>query len=312
MPDDLWAHEFNHAYFGRFKFTGGSHLDLSNLVAKSDEYLLHGQELLQEELATESDSFHKNGSRTDRARYRNCVDECSRAIQCTTDGFINALKIFYPNSNHPKLSIDQQIAQARQFGENYKAILGWPRAFPPKITALINTKVLKTQSALFWANGLRKELIHEYKDPTLKEALTLLSIATMYCSVLKSKLQWIWEEIELVSEFGEQLQLSFRPKPGKIYYEYRLDEEALSDCEELLHKDGTIRTFKNELTAAGQGNSSHTLTPDVIEARRTVNTIRSNIPAPDNWQGEIDFTDIQPYRNWLGLLLEWSGRTYND
>jgi len=306
MAEIQWADKFNCDRFAGFQRGGGSALNLAGSARKAEEYLAHAHELLEPELSSmsEHDAYFGRHSASDRGRYRNCVDECSRAVQCVTDGFINALRLVHPSADNQRVQRDFE-----RFGEKYQAVRTWPNEFPKRLVALADTGVLRSLSGMLWVNQVRRAVVHQYKDPALPEALAFLSIATMFCHLLIAKLQWIWEELELFSDHGEQLTIHFRPGVATIWYEYDIDVEDLRRAVDYIAASAEVAKLQQQLRDLG--GTAETIKTDASQvglARDFVSTIQSNVPPPDRWKGEVSFTDPVAYELWLSVILAWSGR----
>ncbi|HAU37983.1 MAG TPA: hypothetical protein DCX07_09745 [Phycisphaerales bacterium] len=303
MAELHWAEDFNYDRFAGFRRGGGSALNLASSARKAEEYLAHAHELLEPELSAmpEHEAYFGRQSASDRGRYRNCVDECSRAVQCATDGFINALRLVHPGADRQRVQADFE-----KFGESYEAVRTWPNEFPKRLAALADMGVLRSQSGMLWVNQVRRAVVHQYKDPPLPQALAFLSVATMYCHLLIAKLQWVWEELELDSDHGEQIDLHFRPASGLIWFKYGLDVEGLARTVDYLEMLAKLRAQVREL-----GGSPEVAASDPkrdAELRDFVSTIQSNVPEPAKWDCEVSLLDPVAYGRWLSVILAWSGR----
>jgi hypothetical protein len=302
-----WADDFNYHRLAGFERGGGSALNLTSAARKAEEYLGHAHELLEPELSamTEQEAYFARSSGSDRGRYRNCVDECSRAVQNATDGFINSLRIIHPAADPNRVQADFD-----RFGESYQAVRTWPNEFPKRLSALADTGVLRSQSGMLWVNQVRRAVVHEYQDPPLRQALAFLSIATMYTHLLVAKLQWVWEELELSSVLGEGLDLSFRPSSGIIWFKYDLDVDDLGRAVDYLAAKAEITRLQAQLREAG-GNpqTGETDTKRDAEIHDFVSTVQASVPDPEAWKGQVSFVDPARYGRWLSVILAWSGRT---
>lgn len=285
MTELHWAEDFNHDRFAGFRRGGGSALNLAGSAQKAEEYLARAHELLEPELSAmpEHEAYFGRHSASDRGRYRNCVDECSRAVQCATDGFINSLRLVSPVANRKPIK-----AEFEKFGENYEAVRTWSNEFPKRLAALADTGVLRSQSGMLWVNQVRRAVVHQYKDPPLPQALAFLSVATMYCHLLIAKLQWVWEELELRSHHGERISLHFRPKSGLIWIKYELDIEYMRYAAKDLSNSEKITELQTVLRKLGGKPTAAEADPGrVADIRDFLSTIQSNVPEPGKWECEI-------------------------
>jgi hypothetical protein len=301
MSKFQWADDFNYHRLAGFERGGGSALNIASATQMAEEYLAHAHELLEPELSamSEQEAYFTRRSASDRGRYRNCVDECSRAVQNATDGFINALRIIHPSADPLRVQADFD-----RFGESYEAVHTWPNEFPKRLCALADTGVLRSQSGMLWVNQVRRAVVHQYENPPLPQALAFLSIATMFTHLLIAKLQWVWEELELSSSLGEQLNLSFRPASGTIWFKYQLDLHDLGRAVDYLAAKAEIAKLNSQLRKAGSDlQATSNDSEQSAEIRDFVSTIQSSVPDPTMWNSQVSFVDSFRYTRWLSVVL---------
>jgi hypothetical protein len=316
MPDREWADDFNYERFCNFKYESrDSQLQLSDKISEVWEFLRGATQCRDLAMDFKPPKPREDSQLPEARRLRrNSVDECSRAIQCITDRFLDTFKLCYQFEESDK--IDRREAEsknteilnnAKKFGNAYKASRDWPISFPERLEALVHTGVLRHPQAVEKVNRLRNCLVHRYETPSLEEVNGFLSVAELYCKLLRTHFEGAPEKFYLSSDYDERLELFFRPQEGTIWYKYEMNSETLELAEQAIKKDEEIQNLKRELKESG-GNSSNVASSS-IDSRHFLNVVKSSAPSPVLWEGEVQFTDVQRYRNWLSVILAYSGRT---